>query len=65
MYRKYDGHAWCKVITTNIKYNIGPSFKKAYCLGYLHYMQDDCEHFMHSASRNEFFGAISAHIFQL
>ncbi len=23
MDRKYDGHAWCKVITTNIKNNFG------------------------------------------
>jgi hypothetical protein len=33
MDRKYDGHVWCKVITTNIKNSFGLSFKKACCLG--------------------------------
>jgi hypothetical protein len=35
MDRKYDGHAWCKMITINIKNNFEISFKKACCLGHL------------------------------
>jgi hypothetical protein len=33
MDRKYNGHAWCKVITINIKNSFELSFRKAYCLG--------------------------------
>jgi hypothetical protein len=36
MDKKNDGHAWCKVITTNIKNSFGPSFRKIHCLGHLH-----------------------------
>ncbi len=53
--RKNNGNVWCKVITTNIKNNFGRSFKKACCLGQLHYVQNDCEHFVHFAFRNETF----------
>ncbi len=42
MDRKYDGHAWCKVITTNIKNNFGLNFKKVHCLGHLQCLHDDC-----------------------
>ncbi len=35
MDRKYDGHVWCKVITTNIKNSFGFSFRKARCFGHL------------------------------
>jgi hypothetical protein len=53
MDRKYNGHAWCKVITTNIKNKFGFNFRKVHCLGHLHCVQDDCEHFVCSTSRNE------------
>ncbi len=36
MDKKYDGHAWCKVIMTNIKNNFGLKFRKIYWLGHLH-----------------------------
>ncbi len=55
MDRKYNGHAWCKVITSNIKNNFGFNFWKARCLGHLHCVQDDCEHFVRSTSHNETF----------
>lgn len=35
----YDGHVWSKVIITNIKNSFGLSFKKACCLGHLHYVR--------------------------
>jgi hypothetical protein len=35
MDRKYDGHVWCKVVTTNIKNSFGLNFKKVCCLGHL------------------------------
>jgi hypothetical protein len=33
--KKYDGHAWCKLVTTNIKNPFRFSFRKACCLGHL------------------------------
>jgi hypothetical protein len=53
MDRKYDGHAWCKVITTNIKNSFVFSFGKVCCLGHLRCVQDDCEIFVRIASQNE------------
>jgi hypothetical protein len=35
MDKKYDGHAWCKLVTTNIKNSFRFSFRKACCLGHL------------------------------
>ncbi len=58
MDRKNDGHAWCKVITTNIKNNYGLSFKKTCCLGHLCCVQDDCEDFVRFAFHNGTFGCV-------
>jgi hypothetical protein len=33
--RKYDDHAWCKLVTTTIKFLFKFSFKKVRCLGHL------------------------------
>jgi hypothetical protein len=38
MDKKYDGHAWCKLFTMNIKKSFGFSFRKACCLGHLYYV---------------------------
>jgi len=38
---RYDGHAWSKVITTNIKNSFGFSFKKVHYLGHLRCVQID------------------------
>jgi hypothetical protein len=35
MDRKYDGHVWSKLVTTNIKELFGLSFRKTHCLGHL------------------------------
>jgi hypothetical protein len=55
MDRKYDGHAWCKVITTNIKNNCVFSFKKVHCLGHSCCVQDNYENFVHIGFHNEIF----------
>jgi len=55
MDEKYDNHAWCKLVTTNIKKMFGLSFRKVHCLGHLQCVQDDCENFVRSTSRNEMF----------
>jgi hypothetical protein len=35
MGRKYDGHTWCKVKTTNTKNSFGLGFRNTKCLGHL------------------------------
>jgi hypothetical protein len=35
MDKKYNGHAWNKLVTTNIKNLFGLSFRVAHCLGHL------------------------------
>jgi hypothetical protein len=34
-YKKYDGHSWCKVKTTNIKNDFNLTFHMTSCLGHL------------------------------
>jgi hypothetical protein len=53
MDRKYDGHKWCKVITTNNKNSFGLSFRKARWLGHLQCLHDDCDNFVGIGSRKE------------
>jgi hypothetical protein len=55
MDKKYDGHAWNKLVITNIKKLFGLNFRKACYLGHLQYVQDVCENFVCSASCNETF----------
>jgi hypothetical protein len=53
MDKKYDGHAWLKVIITNIKNSFGLNFKKAHCLGHLRYVKMDCDCLVHYGAWNE------------
>ncbi len=55
MDRKYDGHVWCKVITTNTKNSFQLSSRKVRCLDHLQCLHDDCENFLHTGSCNEIF----------
>jgi len=48
MDRKYDGHVWCKLKTSNIKINFGLEFWSNQCLGHLCRLNDSCENFLHS-----------------
>jgi hypothetical protein len=52
-YRKYDGHAWSKVITTNIENNFGFGSKKVQCLGHLCCVHINYDCFIHFGVRNE------------
>ncbi len=53
MDKKYNGHAWWKLVTTNIKNSFGLKFKKACYLRHLSCVQDDYENFVHSTTHNE------------
>jgi hypothetical protein len=55
MDRKYNGHAWSKLVTTNIKFLFRFNFRKARYLGLLRCVQDDCENFLQFAVHNETF----------
>ncbi len=55
MDRNYDGHAWSKLVITNIKNVFRFNFRKVRCLGHLQCVQDDCENFVHFAIHNERF----------
>ncbi len=55
MDRRYNGHAWSKLVTTNIKKLSKFSFRKAYCLHHLWCVQDDCGNFVRSTTHNETF----------
>ncbi len=53
MDKKYDDHAWSKVITTNIKNNFGFSFKKVHCLGHLWCVETNCDYVVHYEACND------------
>ncbi len=63
MDKKYDGHAWCMVITINIKNSFGFCCRKDRCLGHLHCAQYDYESSVCTTSRNETSSVVKAHIF--
>jgi hypothetical protein len=63
MDKKYNGHDWCKVITTNINNSFGLNLRKARCLGHLHYVQDDCETLCILAFAMKSSSVVSAFIF--
>jgi hypothetical protein len=55
MDRKYNGHVWCKLVTTNINFLFGIKLRKVHCSGHLWCVHDDCENFLFFASCNETF----------
>ncbi len=48
-----NGHAWCKVKTSNNKNNFGLRFRSTRYLGHLHSNNDSSEHFFHSIVWNK------------
>jgi hypothetical protein len=53
MDRKYNGHAWCKLQTDNIKNAFGLGFRTTKCLRHLCCENDFCLSFQHFLMRNE------------
>ena len=43
MDKRHDGHAWTRTITSNIKNNMGLTFKSSSCLGHLKCINVDCD----------------------
>ncbi len=53
MNKKYDGHVWCKLQTSNIKSLFRLGFKMTKCLGHLCCLNDFCPLLQHYSSCNE------------
>ena len=44
MDRRHDGHAWTRTIMSNIKNDMGLTFRTSFCLGHLRCSNADCEY---------------------
>ena len=53
MDKRYDGHPWCKLVTTNIHNSDNLKFRKSYCAGHLICENSNCEYLKRASKRNE------------
>ena len=53
MDKRYDGHPWCKLVTTNIHNSDNLKFRKSYCAGHLVCDNANCEYLKRASKRNE------------
>jgi hypothetical protein len=53
MDKRFDGHTWCRTITSNIHNSQGPTFRKPLCVGQLVCNNMSCDFFSRSSKRNE------------
>jgi hypothetical protein len=53
MDKRFDGHTWCRTITSNIHNNQGLTFRKSLCGGQLVCNNQNCDFFFRSSKRNE------------
>lgn len=44
MSKQYDGHTWCKTITTNIKNEFGLTYRRSSCTGHLECPNQSCDY---------------------
>ena len=44
MSKQYDGHAWCRTMTTNIKNDFGLTYRKSTCTGHLQCPNPTCDY---------------------
>jgi hypothetical protein len=51
--KRFDGHTWCRTITSNIHNSQGLAFRKSLCVGQLVCNNKSCEFFVRSSKRNE------------
>ena len=49
----YDGHPWCKLVTTNIHNSDNLKFRKSYRVGHLIYENANCEYLKRASKKNE------------
>ena len=53
MDKRYDGHPWCKLVTTNIHNPDNLKFRKSYCTGHLVCENANCEYLKRASKQNE------------
>ena len=56
MDKRHDGHAWTKTVTSNIKSDVGLTFRSSTCIGHLRCENQECEYttrIHHTSSVNE------------
>ena len=53
MDKRYDGHSWCKLVTTNIHNSDNLKFRKSYCAGHLVCENANCEYLKRASKKNE------------
>jgi hypothetical protein len=53
MNKRFDGHTWCRTITSNIHNSQGLTFRKSLCVGQLVCNNKSCDFFARSSKRNE------------
>jgi hypothetical protein len=53
MDKRFDGHTWCRTITSNIHNSLGLTFRKSLCVGQLFCNNKSCDIFARSSKRNE------------
>ena len=53
MDKRYDGHPWCKLMTTNIHNSDNLKFRKSYCAGHLVCENANCEYLKRTSKKNE------------
>jgi hypothetical protein len=53
MDKRFDGHTWCRTITSNIHNSQGLTFRKSLCVGQLVCNNKNCDFLARSSKRNE------------
>ena len=53
MDKRYDGHPWCKLVTTNIHNSDHLKFRKSYCASHLVCENAHCEYLKRASKKNE------------
>ena len=53
MDKRYDGHPWCKLVTTNIHNSNNVKFRKLYYAGHLVCENANCEYLKRTSKKNE------------
>ena len=53
MDKRYDGHPWCKLVTTNIHNSDNLKFCKSYCAGHIVCENANCEYLKRASKQNE------------
>ena len=53
MDKRYDGHPWCKLVTTNIHNSDNLKFRKSYYAGHLVCENVNCEYLKRASKKNE------------